>query len=187
MKLYPGVAAVALLGMMGVGCGSGISAGADYERSHNFGPYRTFSWDAPDMMPTGDPRLDNNPIIDRIIQTAVEEHLARRGLRVVASDGEMLVHYHLSVRDRMQVYEVDRQRGLDVAGLEAVRDVVQYEEGTLLIDIADARAKRLIWRGWARYDLSSDVADMDRIGRTLQSAIGKIFEHYPEGRAVAIP
>ncbi len=47
------------------------------------------------------------------------------------------------------------------------------------MDIADARTGEVIWRGWARLDLSTALDDPMEMRDQIDLAIGKMFESFP--------
>src|SRR5262245_32433590 len=116
----------------------------------DFAQYRTFEWGPPDALPTGDPRLDTSPFFNDHMQGAVEKQLAARGIEL-SSDGlpDLLVHYHANVSQRVDVNRVDQRYGYCYAEDCGVR-VMEYEAGTLVLDVVDARTNRVVWRGWAQ-------------------------------------
>jgi hypothetical protein len=154
---------------------------------HNTAPdlqpqaYRTYSWDMPDQFPTGDPRLDNNPFFVKTLQDEVEAQLRKIGLNRVERGGDLSVHFHATVRDRVNVYEVDRAAGYDQTAYGKGTQVQQYEEGTILVDIAEAAAKKLIWRGWMQSDLSGVIGDNAELGKRVREGMTKLFATFPAG------
>src|SRR3954454_10767617 len=87
------------------GCAS-MTVSSHIERGVNFNDFITYDWGPPDNLPVGDPRLDNNPFFNDYLQGAVEKKLAAKGFaRVVTGTPDLLVHYHASVNQRMDVYE----------------------------------------------------------------------------------
>lgn len=170
-------ATAALLGV--AACGPSIQAGADYDPDTRFSPYGSFTWGPPDALPTGDPRLDNNPFFVERVREAVEEEFAARGIRHAQGSGALMVHFHASVRDRTEVIETDRRLGYDVEGYPTGTQVVQYEEGTLLVDVADAGTRELLWRGWAQADLQSVIGDPERTEERVRAVIDRIFAEFP--------
>jgi hypothetical protein len=74
--------------------------------------YLTYDWGPPDNLPVGDPRLDNNPFFDDYLQGAIEKKMAAKGFeRAVTGTPDLLVHYHASVNQKLDVYEVDNRYG----------------------------------------------------------------------------
>ncbi len=178
-------AALLLLPLLIAACDAPMSAGADYDASLDFTRFGTFAWEEAELHPTGDPRLDDNPFFDERIRAVVTAELAARGVRVVGIDDapDLLVHYHASVRDRVEVYEVDRSAGYDVSDYGPGTEVYQYEEGTLLVDLVERESMRVIWRGWARADITRAIDDLEVMGQLLQAAAREMFSHYPAGVA----
>jgi hypothetical protein len=160
-------------------CTAGIRAGADFAPDVDFGPFTTFEWDEPDTRPVGDPRLENNPLFEERLHIAIERELAARGLRPTASGAGLIVHHHATVRDRVEVYEADRSAGYSTPEYGGGTQVVQYEEGTLMIDIADAGTNELIWRGWAQFDIGAALRDPEVLTAQIDEAVAKMFEHFP--------
>ncbi len=158
------------------GCAS-MQVGADFDPAVSFQTYATYDWAPRDTLPTGDPRLDANPFFDARLREAVDNQLALKGLRRSSNSPEILVHYHAAVRDRIDAVRVDESRGY-VTG-EAGRETYVYEEGTLLVDIAEARGKRVVWRGWARMDLDELLTEPSKMAETLAQAARRMFERFP--------
>jgi len=118
--------AVALLAA--VACAPSISVGVNAASDLKSALYRSFTWDLPDQFPTGDARLDNNPFFVRELQNAVATELAKIGLKEGTAGADLTVHFHATVRERMDFYETDRTAGYDQTGYGANTQVHQYEE-----------------------------------------------------------
>lgn len=174
----------ALKGLIGaaallvVGCAPAISVGVNTAPDLRAGAYRSFTWDLPDQFPAGDPRLDNNPFFVRELQNAVYVELARVGLRESATAADLVVHFHATVRARVDVYEADRAAGYDQTGWVS-GSVREYEEGTVLVDIAERASKRLIWRGWMQTDLSGTIGDNAALGERVRRGMKELFTKFP--------
>lgn len=155
-----------------------VQTGAYFDQALDLAPHRTFAFDTPDALPTGDPRLDANPFFDSRMRSAVELELTFKGLRLASTSPDLLVHYHASVSQRMDVIRSDQDRGYsNVTGVEPT--VIQFDEGTLLVDVVDARSKKVIWRGWARADIGRVLDDAHAMDRFIHEAVHKMFERFP--------
>lgn len=174
--------AIAMAAFLSTACSSmPLRAGADFERGYDFAQYATYTWDEPDDHPTGDPRLDNNPFFVHRLHSAIHWELATRGIQYASGGGPgaaLTVHHHASVRDRVEVLPADLETGYDSEYGEGTQ-VFQYQEGTFLVDIADARTGDVVWRGWAQLDLGSALADPDAMRDQIDLAIRKMFECFP--------
>jgi len=143
----------------------------------DFSRYQTYDWGARDALPTGDPRLDNNPFFDAQVRASVERELAARGYRREAANPDLLIHYHASVQQKVDVYRVDAEAGY---GDESA--AVQYEEGTLVLDVADAKTRQIIWRGWGQSDIEGVINDQSRMEKRVAEVTQKILERLPARR-----
>jgi len=57
--------------------------------------------------------------------------------------------------------------------------VIEYEQGTLVIDVLDARTERLLWRGWAQDSVQGILDNQDRMEREINEAVTKMFARFP--------
>lgn len=181
-RLLTLTAVVALLGVAAMACATTMTVSSYVERDLSFSPYRTYDWGPPDALPTGDPRLDKDPFFQDHVEGAVEQALAAKGLeRSSDAAPDLLIHYHASITHRFDVNRLERQYGYCYgAGCEP--GVVEYEAGTLVLDVVDARTKRVIWRGWAQDTVEDALADRDRMGRQINEAVTRMMATFPEVR-----
>jgi hypothetical protein len=178
MRRVGQVALVALLALAVTRCAT-MSIGSYVERGTDFTRYATWDWGAADALPTGDPRLDNNGVFQDYLQGAIEKQLrARRFERTTTGEPDLLVHVHASVMQRIDVDRVDRERGYCDAGNCGPR-VIEYEAGTLVLDVVDARTNRLLWRGWAQDSLQGIIEDQDVMEAQINRAVRGMFERFP--------
>lgn len=160
-------------------CSPGIRAGADFAPDVDFGSFATFTWDEPDTRPVGDPRLENNPFFEARLHDAMERELNARGLRVGDAGAALTVHHHATVRDHVEVYEADREAGYTTSDYGEGTRVLQYDQGTLMIDIANAETREVIWRGWAQFDITAALNDPELMSERIDEAVARIFEFFP--------
>jgi len=172
--------AVLLMSAFVAACGLGIAAGADYSPTVEFARYSSFTWDEPDDRPIGDARLENNPFFESRLHAAIAVELADHGVRADGIGPALIVHHHVTVRNRVDVYAADERAGYSAGGYAEGTQVVQFNEGTILVDIADAETKEVIWRGWAMFDISRALGDPDLMTRAVDEAIRKMFADFPE-------
>ena len=72
-----------------------------------------------------------------------------------------------------------RWRGFGGMG-EATTTEQEFKEGTLVVDMYDAKEKQLIWRGSAE-DALSDKAEKNE--KNLDRGVAKMFKVFPSGSA----
>lgn len=147
--------------------GSYVAGATDFSHFH------TYAWAPADALPIGDPRLDNNPIFRDDLEGAVDRTLRGHHLLLVppSATPDLLIHFHGSVRQRIVPTDTDRQLGYRVGG----EPPTVYDEGTLVLDLIDARTDHLVWRGWAVDTLDGIIGSQDRMKRTIDHAVTKML------------
>lgn len=173
--------AVALAVLAGAGCAATMNVSSHVQAGVDFSRYRTFDWGPADGLPVGDPRLDDNALFQDRVQGAIERTLALKGLeREEAGGADLLIHYHASVSQRLDVNRLDREQGY-CADEDCRGRVVEFEAGTLVLDVVDASTNRVIWRGWSQQQLDDLLGDDDRMRRTIEAAVGRMLNQLPVG------
>jgi hypothetical protein len=167
-------AGLAFAAMLGVSCAA-IYIGSFVERGYEFWTVKTFEWAPAEHLSTGDPRLDNNEVFQRHVKAAIERELIRRGLeRVDTGAGDVVVHYHASVTQR-----------IDTGGLDARYEECEdcrpsvFDAGTLTIDLVDAGMNQLVWRGWAERSISGVLDRQDLMEQEVDLAVEQILARLP--------
>jgi hypothetical protein len=156
-----------------------MTVSSHVERGLDFAPYRSFDWGPADALPTGDPRLDQDPFFKDHVQGAVEKALTARGIVLSASGTpDLLIHYHANIRQRIDVNRIDRAYGY-CPGTTCPPETIEYEAGTLVLDFIDARTNRLIWRGWAQKSIGDMLQDREKMARTIDEAVTRMLRRLP--------
>jgi uncharacterized protein DUF4136 len=176
LALLAALAALILAGCATRTVSSHIGLNADFAK------YRTYDWGPADALPTGDARLDNNEFLRDYIQGAIERELASRRLRLVSNDPDLLIHWHTTVARELDVEAHRREYhgNPNWQGSSHDPEIVEYETGTLLVDVVDARSNRLLWRGWARENYSGVIDNQERLRLTVVGAIADVMKRFPK-------
>lgn len=174
--LFTALAALAI-----AGCAT-MNVSSHIERNVNFTEYLTYDWGPPDNLPVGDPRLDNNPFFIDYLQGAIEKKMAAKGFeRAVNGGADLLIHYHASVNQKLEVYEVDHRYGYCYGNCEP--EIVDYEQGTLVIDLVDAHTNKVVWRGWAQDAMNGVIDNQERLEKQVDEGVTKMMMLLPRGGA----
>ena len=169
--------AAAIFALTLAGCAPPIHVNAYVERGINFSQYHTHNWAPDDALATGDPRLDNNPFFLGRVQADVDKQLATRGFeKTRAGTPELLLHYHASITQKLDLNRADKQYGLCNDCTPFV-----YDEGTLLLDFVDTRTNRLIWRGWAEGSMDGVIDNQKWMEEKIDKAVARILGRLPRG------
>ena len=143
----------------------------DYDRAADFNRYKTYSWE---KVQTQDPLW-----VDRI-KEAVNGALTAKGLTPVDSGGDVAI---------VAIEMTKNQQNLNTfyngfgggwrwgGGFgDATTTVDNYKVGTLVVDLFDAKTKKIIWRG-SSSDTLSDKSDKNI--KNLDKGVQKMFDHFP--------
>ena len=161
-----------------------LSVNSDYDPAFDFSGFRTWNWLTGPQAATVDPRLPAGLVEERI-RTSLVRHLAARGFQRSASvKPDFRVGFHAAVKDKISVQTVNRAVGYrpgwgDRGGMmRSGTYVLEYEQGTLILDIVDSSTDRLVWRGSAQAEVDSDATPEKREKR-IDAAVGQILESFP--------
>jgi hypothetical protein len=120
-----------------------------------------------------------NTLLDQRIRRAVDDQLKLKGLKQDASDPDLLIVYHTGLEDKVNVTDWGYTYGSYYWGWGGRSiDVYQYQEGTLIVDLINARTDMLAWRGWATKTLA-DNPSPEQVEHTINTVIERIFSSYP--------
>jgi hypothetical protein len=167
------------------GCATTMTVSSHVAPSIEFAQYHTYNWGPADALPTGDPRLDENPFYQDHVEGAVEKQFAGKGLvRMTAGIPDLLIHYHANIDRRFNASAMDLKHGYcvddDCLGLAD-----EYEAGTLVLDVVDTHTNRVIWRGWAQDSVEPMLNDSDTMARKINEAVTRMLKMFPSGSAQA--
>jgi hypothetical protein len=174
------VASVLLL----AACATGPRVTSDMDPSANFGQYRTFAFYSPLAIEgQGYATLTSGRTKD-----AARRQLESRGYVYDEKSPDLWVNLNAYMQEKTDVvtipevdydyyYSYRARRYVSVPYWRDRTDVYKYTEGTLNVDLVDAKQNRLVWTGVA----------VGRVGRTkpeergarIDAAVADIFLRYP--------
>lgn len=163
------------------GCARTMTASSHVRRGIELSQYRTYDWGPADELPAGDPRLDGDPFFMDQVRGAVERALASRSI-VLSSEAspDLLIHVHANVDRRIDVNRTEQEHGH--CQVQDCDDwVIEYQAGTLVLDVIDARTNQLIWRGWAQDGVDAALNDRSKMAAKLQEKVRLIMARFPKG------
>jgi len=172
---------VAAIIVIAAGCNP-IYTSYDYDKDADFERYQTYSWFVPtETMPKDAKEAAiKSPLMAKRIRSNIDEQLALKGLRLVEEGGDLFVFYHLGSEQMIQVQQT-MYSGMDLWATSRVggsMDNKEITQGAIIVDLLDAGAKQLVWRGIAENARAED-APQEQINDTIDRAIKEIFKKYP--------
>jgi hypothetical protein len=159
-----------------------VRVSSDHDPTANFAAYRSYAWIPDPPARTGHPRLDSELVQDRV-RRGIDRTLAAKGFARDDESPDFLVTYHLAVDRKLDVYTMDHvyygYYGYRVLVPETIVD--EYDEGSLIIDVVDAREEKVVWRGVGSRRLQDATGPQDPVKleeRTFK-AVDEVLESFP--------
>ena len=170
-----------VVAMLVAGCAT-MKAGSHIERGAEFTHYQTWEWAPPEERPTGDPRLDNNPMFERHLRSAVERQLAGKGYvrTALAGPPDLRAQYHVNFGRTVEISGGAASPGACARDCEP--EAYAYEQGTLVVDLVDARTNKVVWSGWSRDNMDGNIDTQPRMEREIDRVVAAMFERIPRAR-----
>ncbi|WP_075344172.1 DUF4136 domain-containing protein [Tenacibaculum agarivorans] len=161
---------------------SSVRVSTDYDTKVNFQNFKTFAFYKP-----GIDKADISDLDKKRIMRAIEAELVAKGMQK-SSTPDVLVSLFTKSRERINVND---NFGWGVGygwgwgwnpwmwGGAGRLNVNQYTEGTLFVDVIDAKQKELIWQGIGSGALS--MRSVERREARIKVFVKEIMEEYPPG------
>ena len=175
MKPVHRTAVCTVLFLVALGTALAQQVKTDFDHQANFAQYKTYSWQE---VKSADPLWDSR------IKSAVDAQLAAKGWTRVDSGGDVaIVAIKTTQTQRTLQTFYDgfgggwgwRRFGAGGFG-ESETTEQDYKEGTLVVDMYDAKTKQLVWRGSAEDTLSNEA---EKNEKNLDKGVAKMFRKFP--------
>ncbi len=174
------IAVVAVLMLLACGAARAQKIKVEFDKNVDFANFKTYAWD-----PT--PQAYGKPALALAIKAAVDGELTKRGLTKVADNPDLYVAMYGGIDSDMAVTYSDFYYGpggippfdqsvLFWGGIPGTSATAVVHKGQLVVDLIDARPKKLVWRGVATQKLSDQQM---KLLEQVDAAVDKLFEKYP--------
>ena len=155
-----------------------VKVAADYDKDINFDTYKTFAF-----FKTGIDKAEINDIDKRRILRAIETELLAKGY-TKSENPDVLISLFTKSQQRVDVYNNNWGYGAwgwggwgyGGWGFNRPVNVSTSTEGTLYIDVIDARKKILVWQGMGTGYLSPNTEKKEE---RISEFVSKVMEKFP--------
>ena len=167
-------------------CTSGPDIRSDYDRSVDFSQYKTYNF----FSPMGIENPNYSTIYGSIFRESISREMDARGY-TMSNDPDLLINVSARLQDKTKVttyndpyptgYYGYRRGYYDPwagYGYGTQTHVSQYTEGTINVDMVDARAKRMVWEGVGVGRLKENRTN-DQVRQAISDGVATMFEGYP--------
>lgn len=177
-KILYGISVLMLFFIL-TSCNS-VKVATDFDKNANFNQYKTFAF-----FKTGIDKAEISDLDKRRILRAIESELMAKGF-TKSENPDLLVSIFTKSRDKVNVYNNNYGYGPYGYGWgwspyywnAGYNNVSTSTEGTLYVDLIDAKKKELVWQGMGIGYLADR---MDKKEERIKEFVAKIMEKYPPG------
>lgn len=155
---------------------SSIKVNSDYDKQVDFTPYKTYAFHK-----TGIDKAEISDLDKKRILRSIDETMTAKGF-TKSETPDLLIAFFTKEREEVNVNQFNAGWGYGWGwGWNPYlwggnTSVTRHSEGTLYIDIIDAKKKELIWQGEGEGVLTKDTHKKDEV---IKEFVTKILEQYP--------
>lgn len=179
------IATLALLGLLAA-CSNAPIVRSDYDPRADFASYRTFAF----MEPLGTDRAGYTTLLTERFKRAAALQMESRGYALDEKNPDLLINFQTHVQSRTEYvgpppmmwgggfgygYGAGFYGGWP--GYAFGPDVIQYNEGTMKVDLIDTKRKQMVWEGVGT-TLVGD-AQQTPSDEQVQNMMVSLFARYP--------
>lgn len=158
---------------------STVKVATDYDTKAEFNTYKTFAFFKP-----GIDKADISDLDKKRIMRAIQHELVLKGMQK-SSNPDIVVSLFTKSRERININDNNVGWGFGFGwgwnpwmwGGANRLNVNQYTEGTLFIDVIDAKKKELIWQGIGTGALR--ITDGEKKDARIKEFVKEILSEYP--------
>ena len=169
---------IAVVVLITVSC-STVKISSDFDRTANFSSYKTYSFTQEALsIPIND--LNRNRLLK-----AVEGELAAKGFTKSDSSPDVFIDLQLKGEQKQTAtatnsggYGYGYRYGWGGGFSTTTINYDTYVDGTLFVDMIDAKANQLVWQGRGTATLDPDASEAKR-EKNINYAVKQIFMKYP--------
>ena len=167
------------------GCSSGMQVSHDLNPDVDFSAYESFA-----LLEEVQERPASQQLFAVRVKAALETVMQEKGLRLTNSDPDLLVGWDAATEGKMSVSTYGTSYGGGYRGRYrwgggwstgySTTSVNRWTEGTLVVEIVDARLEELVFTASAQAKLNENLSPEDRTDN-VNRAISRILAAFPRG------
>ena len=155
---------------------SSVRVNQDYDKNVDFSQYKTYAYHK-----AGVDKVEISDLDKKRILRSIDEVMTAKGF-TKSETPDLLINFFTKEREQVDVNQFNMGWGYGwgwgwnpwMWGNNT--SVNRYTEGTLTIDVIDAKKKELIWQGQGEGVLTKNV---DKKDEKIKEFVSKILEQYP--------
>jgi hypothetical protein len=170
MKIIKLLSVMSFMWCLFAGAAQAQSVQSDFDRNFELPKFKSFNFAVQKRSP--DDPLAADALNDERIKNALLLELTASGFQMeTAAEPDFTVAYFVTTKNKYDL----REYGYGLPRWFSARDirVDQYTEGTLTVDVIDAKTSRLVWRGRAL-----GTIEMKNMDEKISKAVEKLVSRF---------
>lgn len=154
-----------------------IRVNSDFDKSVDFTQFKTYAF-----YKNGIDKVEISDLDKKRILRSIDNHMQKKGF-IKSESPDMLINIFTKERQQVDVNQFNMGWGYGWGfgwnpwmwgGNQTA--INSYYEGTLFIDLIDAKKKEMIWQGEGQGNLTNKSSDKDKL---IDEFVNKILAQYP--------
>jgi len=169
------VLALVIVPALGGGAALAQDVNVNYVPGTDFSKYKTYKW----VEIQGAEKPDQ--IVDTQIKQAIDKVLGGKGLTLATGDtADLFIGYQVAVNQERQwnAYNTGGYGAWRYGGGMGTATSSTIHIGTIALDMYDASAKELVWKGQASKTLSGEK-NPEKRQKNIEKAMAKLLKDFP--------
>lgn len=178
------------IALTAVGC-STIDVSHRHDESEDFTRFSTYAWMQQAKTPSSIP-FDDAAVGNRV-KKAVDDQLHYKGFRSAPEEeADFLIGYQVAINHKLSANDVATNYDFNNSKTDPkligtvqtdssarpLTYIRTYEQGTLILNVADAKTKELVW--WSSAQAEVDVQDSTEVRKKrINDAVKKMLNEFP--------
>ena len=168
------------------GCEPALKVTSDYDKTANFPAYKTFK-----LITDNDEAHQSISVLNKDrVYNAVRAEMLKRNFMETTNNPDLIVHTVSIFKDKQAVTSYSSSYGyggyyrpygwggsMGVSSYTTY-DVQDYKDGSLIIDIVDAKTEKLVWEGVGNKEIDKPAKDPEK---AINEAVATIMSSFPPG------
>jgi hypothetical protein len=151
----------------------------------NFGALKTYGF----LNEISTDKANYQSLETNFLKVAVAQQMDKRGLRYDPAKPDVLMNFYIHSQDKIKTRQVPTMntgyygyRGgyyddFGMGGTAYETRIDQYTEGTLTVDMVDAKQRKLIWEGTVSGRITKK--DVQNLEKLVDDAVNDVFVKFP--------
>jgi hypothetical protein len=157
---------------------SAATVKVEYDDRADFSSIRRYQWRTHAV-------FEKNPELREVYATGIQlvmqagnEQLSKRGLTPVDDSPDVFITFFLHAKGGEEVRVIDGGYGWYGAPAWSTTEIDRYLDGTLVIDIVDAKSSKLVWRAFC----GTKIDDFSNRHKEISDVVKKALQKFPPKR-----